>query len=345
MKDVKKLMTVFASVAILFACSNESSNVLEPTAPTNDVIEDELENEEAAFSFTYPLTGIGTDEQTDHRVVGVTVNNHPKARPQSGVIDADIVYEVLSEGEVTRLIALFHSKHPERVGPVRSSRPYHIDLVNGYNGMLVTHGWSPEAEQLLTSGHADYINGLFYDGTLFKRSSDRKAPHNSYITFDNIFEGLESRGYELSGNVPNVLFVEDEDADIQGAEGKEIAINYLNRNYVQYMYEEETKTYERFNDEDQTVDYESGKPIRLNNLFIVEAKHRVIDDVGRLSIDLDSGGKALLFQRGVAREIKWENDNGQIVPIQDGELVPLLPGQTWINIVPASPGIEQNVTY
>lgn len=346
MKNYKKLFILLASAFIISACSNKDNVAQvekEPVAP----IEEGTEEKEAALlsPYTYPLTGIGTEEQLDRRVVGVTINNTPAARPQSGVIDADIVYEVLSEGEITRLVALFHSQLPERVGPVRSSRPYHIDLVNGYNGMLVTHGWSPEAERLLKGGRADFLNGLFYDGTLFQRSSDRKAPHNSYITFDNIFEGLDSRGYELSGAVPELLFYESEDIRIAGTEGKEVEINYLNRNYVQYVFDEQTGLYERFNGQAQTVDNETNEPIRIANVLVVGTEHRVLDDAGRLSIDLTSGGDAILFQSGIASALSWENRDGQIVPVQNGELVPLKPGQTWINIVPSSPGIEASVTY
>ncbi len=186
------LFMLLAAAFMIGACNN-GGNVAkveeEPVKLIEEItVEEEPKEVVPLFPFTYPLTGIGTMEQLDRRVIGVTINNHPAARPQSGIGDADIVYEVLSEGEITRLVALFHSQLPERVGPVRSSRPYHIDLVNGYNGLLVTHGWSPEAERLLNGGSADFLNGLFYDGTLFQRSTDRKAPHNSYITFDNIFQ-------------------------------------------------------------------------------------------------------------------------------------------------------------
>lgn len=339
----KSLFLLFVlTVLLLSACNKGEENV-----PIDQEIEREEDEvaEETSLPYTYPLTGIETEEQLDRRVVGVTINNHPAARPQSGIADADIVYEVLAEGEMTRFVALFHSTLPERVGPVRSARPYLIDLVKGYNGLFVTHGWSPEAEKMLKNGYADYLNGLFHDGTLFKRSSDRKAPHNSYITFDNIFAGLESKGYELNGPVPSLAFYkEDEEREI-GDEGRSIEINYLNRNYVQYEYDETSGYYERYNGDQKTVDYETNEPVYISNVFIIEAEHRIVDDVGRREIDLDSGGNALLFQNGSVQSLEWENRDGIIVPVQNGEVVLLKPGKTWINIVPSSPGIESSVTY
>ncbi|WP_227938742.1 DUF3048 domain-containing protein [Alkalihalobacillus deserti] len=322
------------------ANNNEPVTELEEVEP---VEEEELV--EAPSLYTYPLTGMESEQESNRRVIGVTINNHPAARPQSGISDADIIYEILSEFEITRLVALFQSRLPERVGPVRSARPYHIDLINGYNGVIVHHGWSPEARQKIERGEINALNGLFYDGTYFKRSSERKAPHNSYITSDHILEGMSSLGYSLEGETTPLSFFEHEDMNIVGVEGKEIEVNYYNINRVQYKFDEQSGLYHRFNGENQTVDFETEELIEISNLFVVETEHMVLDDQGRRAIDLTSGGKAILFQSGIANEISWENRNGQIVPIQDGQLIPLKPGQTWINVVPTSPGLEETVSY
>ncbi len=323
---------------MISGCANDKDQDAE--VEQEEPVEEELV--EAPSLLSYPLTGMEAEEEVNRRVIGVTINNHPAARPQSGLSDADIIFEILSEFEVTRLVALFHSQLPKRVGPVRSSRPYHIDLVNGYDGLLVTHGWSPEARQKIESGEIDALNGLFYDGTYFKRSSDRKAPHNSYITSDDILEGMSSLGYSLEREVPSLLFFENEDINIVGVEGKNIDIDYYNINRVRYKFDETVGLYHRFNGESQTIDLETEAPIEISNLLIIETDHRVLDDKGRRAIDLTSGGKAVLFQSGIANEVRWENQNGQIVPVQGDQVVPLRPGQTWINVVPE---IEKMVTY
>ena len=276
MKNYIILLFVVASLLFITACSNSSDVVKEDTEPVEEPVQEleEVEEVEEIIDIdTYPLTGRPVTEEISRRVVGVVVNNHPAARPQSGLLEADIVYEVLAEYDVTRFVALFHSQTPERVGPVRSARPYQIDLVNGYNGLFVAHGWSPEAKQQLKNGKADYLNGLFHDGTLFERSRDRKAPHNSYISFDHMIEGLESKGYELSGDVPSFLFSEDETISPLGTEAKEINIVYGKNNSVQYVFNEDTGYYERFNGSDQTIDYETNAPIEISNVFVVEANH------------------------------------------------------------------------
>jgi hypothetical protein len=281
----------------------------------------------------FPLTGLPAEGAVNHRVVAVMVNNHPKARPQSGLQKADIVYEVLAEGDITRFLALYQSEFPEKVGPVRSARDYYIDLSNGYHAIFVCHGWSPEAKALLEDGTTDYLNGLFYDGTLFKRASFRKAPHNSYITFANIEKGAAENGYALQDDVQPLSFRQD---TATGEKAETITITYSHRSYaqVQYKYVPAQKSYYRYSAGEQTVDYDTHDPIAMQNIMVIAAKHRVMDAAGRRSIDLDSGGDGYLFQNGVVQKIQWKNVDGRILPFINGNLIGFVPGKTWINVVP-----------
>jgi hypothetical protein len=78
-----------------------------------------------------------------------------------------------------------------------------------------------------------------------------------------------------------------------------------------------------------------------HNILIVEADHRIVDDAGRREIDITSGGQAILIQNGVRLEVEWKEENGRILPYQNGKQVPLTPGKTWIQIIPDL----KNVTY
>lgn len=320
---------------ILSACGNK---VEEPAQEASNQVEEELVTEEPdetdTFRYAFPLTGEKSEVEPNDRAIAVMVNNHPAARQQSGLHKADIVLEILAEGGVTRFLAIFQSENPEVVGPVRSARDYYIELAKGYDSLYVFHGWSPEAMQMITSGYIDSLNGLYYDGTLFERASFRNAPHNSYITFDNIMKGAEDNGYDMTGAPIAYLFLND-DEEVQGEAHNTITIDYSTADFkVQYKYDEEESAYSRFSGDEQTVDYDTNEPILVNNIFIPEMKHSVIDNEGRREIDITSGGDALLFHKGKMQKIEWKNINGRIVPFSDGEEVPLTPGKTWINIVP-----------
>ncbi len=281
----------------------------------------------------FPLTGLPAEKPSDHRVIAVMVNNHPKARPQSGLQKADLVYEALAEGDITRFLALYQSEFPEKVGPVRSARDYYIQLSKGYDALYICHGWSPEARDMLESGETDYLNGLFYDGTLFKRASFRKAPHNSYITFANIEKGAKEKGYSLQEKVEPLPFFTSEQ---KGESAQQIEIAYSHRDYahVQYKYNPDKKEYFRYSAGEQTIDYDTHAPIVIQNVFVVAAKHTIVDQLGRRDIDLTSGGKGYLFQNGMVKQVEWKNVNGRILPYENGVPVGFVPGKTWINIVP-----------
>lgn len=100
-----------------------------------------------------PLTGLKTEQKlAERRPIAVAVNNHPKARPQSGLSKADVVIEALAEGRITRFLAIFQSEMPETVGPVRSARNILSRSAAGLTAYLsimagvpaLKSSWSPE---------------------------------------------------------------------------------------------------------------------------------------------------------------------------------------------------------
>ena len=87
-----------------------------------------------------------------------------------------------------------------------------------------------------------------------------------------------------------------------------------------------------------TIDKANDEQLGLSNILVFEASHRTIDSVGRQAINIETGGKAMLFQAGIAKEIEWENRDGILMPIENGLPAKLVPGQTWIHVVPANTG-------
>src|SRR5690554_5162744 len=184
------VLFVILIILILTACKSENNN--EPNEELNDsndmeiIEEPEPEPEPEEPKEKYPLTGLeveDNDMNLDYRVLGVMIENSISARPQSGVIQADVVYEILSEGTITRFLALFHSQKPKRIGPVRSARTYYVQLAKGYDAIYSSAGGSPGGLKLVQSDYIDDISGLAYDGRYFTRSSDRYAPHNLYTSY------------------------------------------------------------------------------------------------------------------------------------------------------------------
>jgi hypothetical protein len=339
MKRILPFIALVFLLLLVVGCSKEEAKhaVTEPVEDVAEETEDTKKAEET-FEAVFPLTGIGTNDSIDSRTVAVMVNNHPNARPQSGLHKADIVYEVLAEGDVTRFLAIFQSEKPEVIGPVRSARDYYVKLGKGYDAFYVAHGYSPDAKEMLDAGVVNNINGMEYDGTLFERADFRKAPHNSYITFDNIIKGAEKNNIAMTHNPKELPFLSEEEVNaLEGTEAPAIKIAYSKRDYAtaEYMYDEIEQTYFRYSMGEITEDLDTKEPVSIDNLLIIETSHKVIDAAGRNDIDLTSGGKALLLQKGKKKEVEWKNVDGRLLPYSNGETVGLVPGKTWINIVPS----------
>ncbi|MFN2747940.1 MULTISPECIES: DUF3048 domain-containing protein [Bacillus] len=310
-----RVLLCFACVCLLASCQQQ--------------------NKQESGEKRYPLSGMKTDGDIQKRPIAVVVNNHSKARPQSGLSKADIVIEALAEGRITRFLAIFQSEMPEAVGPVRSAREYFIDLALGFDAVFVHHGWSPGAKSRLESGEADYVNGMDYDGSLFWRADFRQAPHNSYTSFENIKQAAEEKGYALKARTDSLPFTESRKKPSKPLYS--IRLDYGTTsvaNRVEYGYDQKADGYVRTSNGAVTTDLETDKPVILQNILIAEAEHHQKDAYGRREIDLMSGGKGLLLQNGEVRQINWKNENGRIIPVDDGKTVPFVPGKTWINIIP-----------
>ncbi|MDQ0215571.1 hypothetical protein J2S13_001989 [Oikeobacillus pervagus] len=339
---MKKILLLICMFVLIFSGCGKSAE-----SEKNKKNHHSKEEKEEAF-YTTPLTGLKTNKKPDQRAIAVVINNHVKARPQTGLDKADIIYEVSAEGKLTRFLAIFQSEHPEQVGPVRSARDYLIDLAKGYDSIFIAHGYSPEAKEMLRRGEIDQINGIQHDGTLFKRDSSRKAPHNSYISFDKVEQGSNEKGYVLDQPPSELYFLKKEQLEtLSGKKAESFRVSYSNHPEFQskYQYIPEKNVYERFSGEEKTIDRESKMPLELSNIFIVETNHQIIDEEGRLDIDLTQGGEGFLFQKGVMNKVEWSNVNGRILPYLDGKPAGLVPGKTWIHIIPSSHGLNEAVMF
>jgi len=329
------------SVALLSGCGSKEQPI--PAQPKKV---ETVEKKKAVFYA--PFSGEEIAQKATLRPIIVTINNHPDARPQSGLNAADIIYEMVAEGNTTRLLALFESELPQQAGPVRSARSYFVDIAKGYNAFYIAHGFSPEAKQMLRDNVVDNINGMDYDGTLFQRSYDRIAPHNSYISEENIKEAANVAGASLAynGRVYHEFYKPDETI-IAGTPAANVSVNFgggipFNSSY---SYDEAQQVYVRSTNGYTTTDLLDGKEVAISNVVFYEMHHTTIDAQGRQAIDLYTSGNARIYQQGMMREVRWEMRNGIPVAVeQDGSYVKLVPGKTWINFISTTPGLATAVT-
>ncbi|MEK5234721.1 DUF3048 domain-containing protein [Paenibacillus sp. FSL L8-0470] len=283
------------------------------------------------------------------RPLAVMINNAPAARPQSGISEADMLYEVLAEGGITRLIGIFQSHTGVvKIGPIRSIRPYLIDIGESYGAVTVHAGGSPAAYAILQGQKKEDMDEIGRAGAYFWRDKERKAPHNLYSNAAKLREGAGKLGYAEKAQVPGYPFTDPDFLPTEGEAAVELNVNFLLTSYnVGYKYNPETRTYLRWVNGKPHLDLNNASPVEAANVMVIGSDHKVLDDVGRLQIDVELGGEALLFQRGQVIKGKWSRKPDDVIRFvkSDGTEALMYPGVTHILIVPNAPAFSSHVNY
>src|SRR5699024_2197358 len=167
---------------------------------------------------------------------------------------------------ITRFLALFHSEQPDVIGPVRSAREYYMNLAKDYEAIYVYHGAANFVNDLVKQSGVDFLNGSLYDndGHLFKRESFRRAPHNSYLLFDSVYEEASSKGYDTEHTYEPLKFLDENDSINDGESVNHIRIDYAasGTESVEYSYDESKEVYTRKSRNEPTVELNSEEPIQ-----------------------------------------------------------------------------------
>ncbi|MFC3749506.1 DUF3048 domain-containing protein [Paenibacillus sp. GCM10012306] len=347
------LCSLLLAGGLLSACGTETA-LNQPVATNESVPEPTVSIEPSpspvpAGGPISGLTGLQVPEETVlPRPLSIMINNAPAARPQSGVSEADILYEVLAEGGITRLIGVFQSHTGVvKIGPIRSIRPYLIDIGESHGGVTVHAGGSPDAYAILQRQKKEDLDEIGRAGAYFWRDKERKAPHNLYSNTAKLREGSEKLGYAQDTPVPGYLFNNPDAVPTGGKAAPEFSVNFLLKSYdVGYKYNTERGTYQRSVNGKPHLDLNNDQPVEAANIVVMGSDHKVLDDVGRLHVDVELGGEALLFQRGEVIQGRWTRRPGDIIRfVKDGKEAGMYPGVTHILIVPNAPSFSSHIVY
>lgn len=292
-----------------------------------------------------PLDGQVLESADAHGdyVLIVSIDNGADSEPQTGIGKADLLIEVPVEAGINRFYAMFYHNTPDTIGPVRSARHYVYDFVKGYDAVLAHCGGSPQAEKVWQSGEVKDIDEMAETGA-FWRSSDRKAPHNLYTSYENLSKIAAEREYEPVAltDCPAFSFMTSADVEALTFGGvTDLLIPYRFKQ-VLFQWDETEKRYQRYSASDPSIDALDDSPVMADNVAVLYVPNSVIpgDTSGRLDMDITKG-EGLILQYGNVIEINWTNNPGEGFVFTDaatGEEVKLVPGKTIINI--ADPNSE-----
>ena len=285
-----------------------------------------------------PLTGLLVAPELAKRpITGVVIENHPDARPQSGLGQAGVVYEALAEGGITRFLAFYGDQTAGTLGPVRSVRTYFVDWTLEFDAPLAHAGGNADALDLIAPLRMKNMDGLGVGAPTFYRVNDRYAPHNLY-TSGALLDALESRfGFTTSSFTASPR-KKDEPGT---AAHPTIHVDYSYDGYqVDYKYDAAANDYARFMANTPHIDRNTGTQIHVKNVVVqymptsygftrINEQTVIMQTVGT--------GKAIVFRDGNAVEGTWrKTSHNARTELLDaaGQPIPLDAGNTWYSIVP-----------
>ena len=322
---------------------------------TEAVTEAETEAPEKEPEFTHPLTGLEcSTDLTKKRPVSIMVNNIQPSLPQSGVSSADILFECLAEGGITRLmmVSTEYEKLP-KIGSVRSARDYYIDYAESFNCIFIHAGGSTYAYDTLNSrgtNRIDGVNGPSPWGT-FARDQDRL--NAGYATEHTLFlqggeaikNAITSLGYKTekaAGYEQPMVFAPWGEVVENENKATHIGVNVSNYQYVDYVYDSKSGKYLRFQYNGQKhMDSANDTQLAFENVILMFNSSGLIsgDDKNRIWMQTTGEGDGYYITNGTYAPIKWKKENHDSVIkyyYADGTEVQFSRGKTMINVVDKS---------
>jgi hypothetical protein len=313
-----------------------STTTSEATTTTNETTSTTVDDRPRS-----PVNGLPVDdpELLDRRVVAVKVDNHWNARPQSGILEADAVFEIRVEGGLTRFMAVFHQSDTEMLGPIRSGRPSDAALVRPLEAVLAISGGQPWIRNGINGVGVDYMSdtrpGMF-------RISDRAAPHNLYGNTLELREVASERG--VPDDPPPVSLWDFGALEAEGEEASHVSFTFSDTTTTEWTWD--GTTYWRSIDSQESNWINSdGESERINAdlLIAIVGEQYTASPPGGASgspvpaTSSTGSGPFYLFTEGQVVEGTWAREDPSQpfeLTTADGEVLPVPSGRPWISVIP-----------
>ncbi|MDR0366011.1 MAG: DUF3048 domain-containing protein [Bifidobacteriaceae bacterium] len=290
----------------------------------------------------WPLTGLPGDV-VERPALSVKVENPKVARPQSGLESADIVWEQMVEGGESRLVAVFHSQLPDSVGPVRSVRPMDGAIAGPTHGILACSGG---AAQFIAKTADAGLQVVQENSAGFYRSTDRSMPHNLYLRpADVIAQANDSHKAPPPAEFQFAGSDATSTAAKQGTDAAMISLVLSSVSKPKWTWAASSGTFLR-SEQDEPAMAASGVRLSAANVLVisVEIQNAGGTDAAGSPIPesmLVGSGTGLVASAGKSLEIDWSKESAAaplVIKTKAGEVVQLVAGQTWVELIPRNTG-------
>ncbi len=355
MKKLLVLMLVVVTAFYMIGCSKNSSddksdidtdennitNIVTQTPTSTPAPTPIVENHDGEMR-SY-LSGLWVPiEVGTKRPIAIQLNNFKTVSNQSGIGQADIVYECIVEGGITRLLGIGENFSGDRIGSVRSSRHYFVSIADEYDAIYVHFGKTKYATKKMNELKIDHMDGSEGIGTtVFYRDKSIKAPNNAFASIESIQAGIAKKGFETkyaSDFQPHYSFYE-KDTDLAGGnQAMKLSLHFSGYTTPYFEYNETDKLYYRFQFNDKHVDSVTKEQLSFKNIIVQFVKEWDIDKNDYQTMELtNASGTGYYITNGTVVPITWkkkEADRWMRYYNEAGEELKINPGKTYITLFP-----------
>ena len=317
---MKRIFALFLVLCLLL-CGCQGEAPAETTETTLNTTEATTTVEtEPPVVYRHPLTGEVLDNPWIGRVTAVVINNLKDAMPQHGISDADVFYEIETEGGITRMLALYSDlTGVGKIGPIRSTRTFMNNVAMAYDAPIMHCGGSVPGikggfdDSGNTIDNWNHINQQ-YNGAYFYRDKDRSKAgysyeHTLFTTGEKLLEGLADKGYDVaSQTLQDYGMVFTEEPAIQGETAKTVEITFRGQHTTTMTYNAAKGVYEASQYGKAYVDGNNDKRMAFRNVVVLYSPQWFISDGAyyRSYYDLIGEGKGHMAVVGQIVPILWE---------------------------------------
>ncbi len=276
------------------------------------------------------------------RPIAFQFNNFKSVSNQWGISQADIIYECIVEGGITRLLGICENYQGDRIGSTRSARHYFVSIADEYNAIYIHYGGTKYARAKVKELGVDEIDGNSgLDTTVFFRDHSIKAPHNAFATRKGIQKGIEIKKYKTNYSEEDqahfTFYQEDTDLT-SNSKADKVTIGFSAYISPYFTYNASDKLYYRYQFGAAHKDSNTGEQLTFKNIIIQFVKEWNIDKNGYQTMDLaDAKGKGIYISNGKMVPITWKKNEAKswmrYYDETGAELV-INPGKTYITLFP-----------
>lgn len=335
--------------AFFTACGSEKLEETQPVIAEEIVIPEPVTSQEVIpdpVEVSGPVESVNDDfylPKTGIRPFAVMIDNEgTRVLPQGGLNMAQIVYEVIVEGGLTRLMPIFWGTEPEMIGPVRSARDYFLDYSMEYDAIYVHYGGSPQAGRDIPKFKINEIDGLYLGPDVFwDLTKDRGNWQDSYTSMEKLKAHALKKKFSETASV-EFPFIYNLTEATPGTDNIATVITLKYPSMTsKYEYDSNTGLYKRFRYGKEHMERVSEKQFEAKNIIVQFVPNYDIkgDKAGRQEMNTIGSGKGYFITNGRVIDLKWSKESRRAqtkYSDKAGNPILLNRGQTWIQIMPVT---------